>query len=183
MYSTTSAYSLTSLPAKPRCHLSNRPTRKNRQKHRSYFRCANSLLFQPALYPCRPRKQVDLSPPLCRIIRYMLDLRQLQHNIRALTNGDDACRREAIRELRKHPEEEWATVASEATQPLIDWLKDQLAGESQHGVGRQEVVTILANLGPRAEPAVPELIELLKAGTVERIRETAAIALGKIGKN
>ncbi|HEV3118721.1 MAG TPA: HEAT repeat domain-containing protein [Gemmataceae bacterium] len=113
----------------------------------------------------------------------MLDLRQLQHNIRALTNGDDASRREAIRELRKHREEEWATAPAEATQPLVDWLKDQLAGESQHGVGRQEVVTILANLGPRAEPAVPELVELLKAGTVDRIRETAAIAVGKIGKN
>jgi len=47
---------------------------------------------------------------------------------------------------------------------------------------RQEVVTILGNLGCRSESAVPQLIELLKDGIPDGIREAAATALGKIGK-
>jgi HEAT repeat protein len=48
--------------------------------------------------------------------------------------------------------------------------------------GRREMVTLLANLGPQSEAAVPELIELLTEGTPDAIRVAAALALGKIGK-
>jgi HEAT repeat protein len=44
------------------------------------------------------------------------------------------------------------------------------------------VVTILSKMGPRAEQAIPQLIELLREGVPDGIRRTAATALGKIGR-
>src|SRR5262249_11958293 len=47
---------------------------------------------------------------------------------------------------------------------------------------RQDVATVLGNIGPRSAPAVPQLAELLKKGQGEAVREAAALALGKLGK-
>jgi HEAT repeat protein len=111
----------------------------------------------------------------------MLDLGQLDHDIRALSNGDDACRRQAIHSLKDHGEQEWATAPREAIRSLVEWLQNQLASGTKRASSRQEVVTILGKMGRRAEPALPQLIDLLKEGVPDGIRETAATALGKIG--
>ena len=111
----------------------------------------------------------------------MLNLGQLDHDIRALNEGDDACRRQAIHSLRNHAEQEWATAPPKAIHLLVESLQHQLVNGTKQVPSRQEVVAILGNMGPRAQQAIPQLIELLKEGIPDGIRETAATALGKIG--
>jgi HEAT repeat protein len=112
----------------------------------------------------------------------MLDTGQLHQSIRALDQGDDTSRRQAIHSLKEYQENEWATVPIEVIQALVKALLHQLLGETQQTTARQELVTILGNMGSRAEPAIPQLIELLKEDNPDGIREAAAAALGKLGR-
>ncbi len=116
----------------------------------------------------------------------MLDLTQLQHDIQALTKGDEPSRREAIRSLKQHDEQEWAKAPLKLVQPLLEMLRNQIpkasSGEVKQPQVRQEIIVLLGNLGPRAEPAVGQLMDLLEPGVSDGVREAAATALGKIGK-
>jgi HEAT repeat protein len=112
----------------------------------------------------------------------MLDLGEIHDHARALDKGDDTCRRQAINSLRDYGEEEWATAPAEVIHSLVESLQQQLLGGMQEMFIRQKVVTILGNMGPRAGPAIPQLIELLREGNPDGIREAAAAALGKIGR-
>jgi HEAT repeat protein len=116
----------------------------------------------------------------------MLDLAQVQSHIQALVKGDEPSRREAIRALKQHEEQDWASAPPKVIHTLIESLRQQLPkgqnGEVKPPLVRQEVVVILGNLGHRSEPVIPQLMELLEPGTSDGIREAAATALGKIGK-
>jgi HEAT repeat protein len=112
----------------------------------------------------------------------MLDSGQLHQSIRALDKGDDTSRRQAIQSLTEYQENEWATAPIEVIHALVKTLLHQLLGEMKQTAARQKVVTILGNMGSRAELAIPQLIELLKEGNPDRIREAAATALGKMGR-
>jgi HEAT repeat protein len=116
----------------------------------------------------------------------MLDVAQIHSQIQALTKGDEPSRREAIRSLKQREEGEWAHAPVKVIHTLIESLRQQLPrghnGEAKPPQVRQEVVVILGNLGPRAQPVIPQLMELLDPGTPDGIREAAATALGKIGK-
>lgn len=111
----------------------------------------------------------------------MLDLGKLQRYIRALENGDDNTRRQAIQSLKVHEDEEWAAAPRKVIHPLVESLREQLASDLKQATLRQEVVTILGNIGPRSERAIPQLVELLQQGNPENVREAAATALGNIG--
>jgi HEAT repeat protein len=116
----------------------------------------------------------------------MLDVAVIQSQIQALNKGDEPSRREAIRSLKQQEERDWANAPVKVIHTLIESLRQQLPrgqnGEMKPPQVRQEVVVILGNLGPRSEPVIPQLMELLEPGTPDGIREAAATALGKIGK-
>jgi HEAT repeat protein len=119
-------------------------------------------------------------------VRNMLDHGQLHKLIQALNSGTEPARRDAIHALKLHEAEEWAAVPLEIIRPLVTALRHQLPKSQEGGAKpplfRQEVATTLGNIGPRAEPALPQLMELLADGIPDGIREASAIALGKIGK-
>jgi HEAT repeat protein len=112
----------------------------------------------------------------------MLDLSQLHRHTRTLDSGDDTSRRQAINSLRDYGEQEWATAPLEVIHSLVESLQHQLLDGTKQISVRQLVVIVLGNMGPRSEPAVPQLIELLQEGVPDGIREAAAAALGKIGR-
>src|SRR5690349_16076613 len=111
----------------------------------------------------------------------MLDVGALQRHIRILDTGDDAQRRQALHFLKDVSEQDWAAAPAQVTQSLVKALKQQLAsGTTQPAISR-EIVTVLGNIGPRSEPAIPTLIELLHEKNPDGVREVVAAALGKIG--
>jgi len=116
----------------------------------------------------------------------MLEHGQLRRQIQALNSGDEPLRREAIHALKQHEKTEWEAVPVEITRPLVESLRKQLPKSQENGAKpplfRQEVVTILGNIGRRSEPALPQLVDLLSDGVPDGIREAAATALGRIGK-
>jgi HEAT repeat protein len=116
----------------------------------------------------------------------MLDQSQLNQQIKALNSRDDTQRREAIQALKQIENSEWATIGQDVVRPLVESLRHQLPKSQEVGAKpplfRQEVATILGNIGTRSEPALPQLVELLADGVPDGIREAAAGALGKIGK-
>jgi HEAT repeat protein len=99
-----------------------------------------------------------------------------------LESGNETSRRQALQSLRTHEGKEWATAPPKAVHALVESLQHHLVGEMKQTFIRQEIVAILGNIGPGAEPAIPQLIELLQEGIPDGIREGAAIALGKIGR-
>jgi HEAT repeat protein len=117
-----------------------------------------------------------------KLVEYMLQSNGLHKHIQAVLSGDGTSRRQAILYLKEQEEQHWAGAASEVIHPLVQALQQQLLGTTKQPVFRQEVATLLGNLGPHSEPAIPELIELLQDGIPDRIRGSATIALGKIGK-
>ena len=116
----------------------------------------------------------------------MLDQGQLRHHLQALKSGDETLRREAIQALKTHERAEWDALSAEAIRPMVESLRHQLPKSQEAGskppLFRQEVVTILGNIGPRAEAALPQLVDLLADGVPDGIREATSTALGKIGK-
>jgi HEAT repeat protein len=112
----------------------------------------------------------------------MLELSGLHKHIQAVLSGDGTSRRQAILYLKQQEERRWADASTEVVHPLVEALQQQLVGTTKQPVFRQEVATLLGNLGLHSEPAIPQLIELLQDGIPDRIRGSATIALGKIGK-
>jgi HEAT repeat protein len=118
----------------------------------------------------------------------MLDLSQLRRHTEALTGGDKSTRQEAVRSLKTQEEQDWVSAPADILGPLVEALRGQLVerggGPSPFGFPphfRQDVATVLGNIGPRSAPAVPQLAELLKKGQGEAVREATAVALGKVG--
>jgi len=113
----------------------------------------------------------------------MLDLGQLQDHIQTLEKGEATARQQAIHALKQVEEQAWSAVPVKVMNSLLKALQSQLLSGAKPPSNRQEIATVLGNLGPRAEPAVPQLVELLQEGIPDGIREAAAAALGKIGKD
>jgi HEAT repeat protein len=116
----------------------------------------------------------------------MLEQGQLHHHIKALNSRDEPLRREAIQALKQCESSEWSAVPQDVVRPLVELLRHQLPKSQEAGAKpplfRQEVATILGNIGQRSEPALPQIVDLLADGVPDGIREAAAGALGKIGK-
>jgi HEAT repeat protein len=112
----------------------------------------------------------------------MLTIRQLRSHIHALDKGDEAACQEALHALVQHGAKDWATAPLPVVDSLVGSLQDQLRNGLKRPSRRQEVATILGNIGLRSEPAVPLLIELLQTRIPDSTCEAAATALGKIGK-
>jgi HEAT repeat protein len=113
----------------------------------------------------------------------MLDVSQLQQQILALTDGDDTARRQALQSLRVHDVNEWAATPPAVTHSLLEALKGQLSKGMKQPFPQKDVITILGNMGPLSKLVIPQLVELLATGVSDPIREAAAAALGKIGKD
>ena len=113
----------------------------------------------------------------------MLETGQLNKHIKALDTGDEAARRDVIQALKLPKEEEWAAAPVDAVNAVVRALQKQLLTETKKPFIRREVVSILGNMGARAEPAIPQLTELLADGVPDGIREATATALGKMGKD
>jgi len=111
----------------------------------------------------------------------MLDLQQMHQHILAWGSGNDASRRRTLQSLKNLEEKDWAGVPVKEVHALVESLRQHLQRDIRQAFMRQEVVTILGNIGPRSEATVPILIELLDEGNPDGIREAAATALGKIG--
>jgi HEAT repeat protein len=111
-------------------------------------------------------------------MEYMLDMQQMHQHIQAWDSGNDASRRRILQSLKNLEEKDWAGVPVKGVHALVESFRQHLQSQA---FMRQEVVTILGNIGPRSEPTVPILIELLDEGNPDAIREAAATALGKIG--
>ncbi len=116
----------------------------------------------------------------------MLDQGYLRQRLQAIKSGNETSRRDAIQALKTHERPEWDALANEAVRSVVELLRHQIPRSQENGTKpplfRQEVVTILGNIGPRADAALPQLIELLSDGVPDGIREATATALGKIGK-
>ena len=116
----------------------------------------------------------------------MLDQGQLQRQLKAVNSSDERVRREALLALKAHEAADWASVPSALQRSTVDLLRQQLPKSHENGAKpplyRQEIATILGNIGQRSVPALPQLIDLLADGVPDGIREAAAGALGKIGK-
>src|ERR1700728_1198966 len=107
----------------------------------------------------------------------MLDSGQLSPLIRALNEGDDGSRRQAIQSLKQYEQPDGATAPAGGIRSLLDALQQQLQSGTKQSMLRQSILKILGNLGPLAEPAVPLLIELLQEGVSDVIREEAVAVL------
>src|SRR5476651_114454 len=116
----------------------------------------------------------------------MLELGQLKSQIQGLNSRTENTRREAVQALKAHEAADWVGVSNEIVRPLVETLRHQLPKSHEAGskppLFRQEIATILGNIGQRSEPAIPQLMELLEEGVPNGVREAAAAALGKIGK-
>ena len=88
----------------------------------------------------------------------MLDLDRLHDHIQTLDKGDDASRQQAIHSLKLQEEQDWATAPPKVINSLVKALQRQVRGEMEKPSIRQEIAIILGNLGPRAAPAIPQLI-------------------------
>jgi HEAT repeat protein len=116
----------------------------------------------------------------------MVDQGQLRKQLQALQSGNETTRRDAILALKQTERADWDKLPATVVKPLVDSLRKQLPRSQENGAKpplfRQEVSTILGNIGPRSEAALPQLVDLLADGVPDGIREAAATALGKIGK-
>jgi HEAT repeat protein len=116
----------------------------------------------------------------------MLELGQLKSQIQGLNSRTENTRREAVQAMKAHEAADWVGVGNDIVRPLVETLRHQLPKSHETGVKpplfRQEIATILGNIGHRSEPAIPQLMELLEDGVPDGVREAAAAALGKIGK-
>src|ERR1700730_2011171 len=110
----------------------------------------------------------------------MLDLREIQQHIVAWDSGNDANRRRVLQSLKNVGAQDWAESPGKGVHALVDSFRQHLERDMKQAFMRQEVVTILGNIGAPSEPAVPMLIELLDESNPDGVREAAAIALGKI---
>jgi HEAT repeat protein len=111
----------------------------------------------------------------------MLDLQQMHQHILAWDSGNDANRRRTIQSLKHLGPQDWAGVPVKGVHALVQSLRQHLESDMKQAFMRQEVVTILGNIGPPSEPTVPILIALLDEGNPDGVREAAATAIGKIG--
>src|SRR6516165_2571878 len=111
----------------------------------------------------------------------MLDLQQMHQHILAWDGGNDASRRRTLHSLKNLEEKDWAGVPAKGVHALVESFRQHLQSDMKQSFMRQEVVTILGNIGPRSEPTIPILIELLDEGNSDGIRQAAVVALGKIG--
>jgi HEAT repeat protein len=112
----------------------------------------------------------------------MIDKQQLHSHILALEGGDNALKRQTFQSLRGQDEQEWADAPSEAILPLVNALKGQLLYDPKQTFNQKEAATILGNMGLHSKSAVPQLVELLREGVPDPVREASATALGRIGK-
>jgi HEAT repeat protein len=112
----------------------------------------------------------------------MLDVGQLQDHIQTLDKGDATARQQAIHALKQVEEQEWTAAPIKVMNALVKALQNQLLSGTKPPSNRQEIATVLGNMGSRAETAIPQLVELLQEGIPDGIREAAAAALGKMGK-
>ena len=87
-----------------------------------------------------------------------------------LKSPDVAVRRKAIEGL----------IHSDLSDHLFPEMSAALADSDGHV--RSTTATAVGNLGAKAEPAIPALVKQLQKDDVKEARETAARALGRIGK-
>jgi HEAT repeat protein len=116
----------------------------------------------------------------------MVEPGRLKSQIQALKSGNENSRRDTLQTLKQHERADWDGLGQEPIRNLVEALRHQLPKSQENGAKpplfRQEIVTILGNIGPRSQAALPQLVELLADGTPDGIREATATALGKIGK-
>jgi HEAT repeat protein len=99
----------------------------------------------------------------------------------ALAKGDDAAQRQAIHFLRHVEPQEWAAAPVAVCRSVVASLQQQVLHGMKPPSVHREIATILGNMGPRSEAAVPQLIQLLQDGVPDSVRNAAAIALGNVG--
>jgi HEAT repeat protein len=107
---------------------------------------------------------------------------KLQVHIDALQRGDPVSRRAAIASLRTYEEHAWEEAPPRIIDAVVGSLKEQLGSEATQPFVRREIVLLLANIGARADAAIPQLKDLLADSVPHAIREAAANALGAFGK-
>jgi HEAT repeat protein len=113
----------------------------------------------------------------------MPELAKIQRTIQALAKSDDALRREAIQFLKELDEHEWSAVPRKVVPTLVESLQQLLVTEKKLPPLRHDILAVLGKIGPLAAPAIPQLIELLADGNADGIREAAAAALGRMGRD
>lgn len=105
---------------------------------------------------------------------------QLRQHLQALNSSDLNTRRDAIHALKE--QQDWSEVPADLVKHFVESLRHQLTNGIKQTSLRQDLLIILGRFGAKADAAVPELIDLLKDGVPDGVREEAASALGKIGK-
>jgi HEAT repeat protein len=118
----------------------------------------------------------------------MLNVRQVQRQIRSLHAHDERTLQEALASLKQIEAKLWEEAPAEVLRPFVEALRSLLE-EGTSGARtkslprfRQDVAILLGRLGSTAAPALPELTPLLARGVPDPVREAAATALGNIGR-
>jgi HEAT repeat protein len=111
----------------------------------------------------------------------MLDTHQLQSDLLALGGVGEALRQQAFQSLRQHDEEEWAIAPIEVCDSVVKSLQSQLLDGKGRPLVQKEIAIILGNMGCRSKPALLQLVDLLREGVPDYVREAAVAAIGKIG--
>src|SRR5439155_12608197 len=112
----------------------------------------------------------------------MLHVDQVHKHILTLDKGDDASQRQAIPSLRGIEQQDWGTAPHALMSSLVVSLQQLLRSGTKPPLVHKEIAIILGNMGTRSKFAVPQLIELLQEGIPDTVREAAALALGRLGK-
>lgn len=128
-------------------------------RHAGLLVALTSVVLANRVAPAEDKSQRK-APPDEQVARLRSELR----------SDDPAVRRSAVRSLPHSP------AATALTPELIAALKDT------DGEVREWAATVLGPQGAAAVAAVPQLIVQLQTDPVNKARETAARALGRIGK-
>lgn len=112
----------------------------------------------------------------------MLTIHQLQKQILALQDVDDASRRQALQYIREYDEQEWATVPDPVIYDLVKALQGHILSVTKQSWAQKDIALILTNMGPRSKSALPQFIDLLQDGVPDHVREAAVNAIGRMGE-
>jgi HEAT repeat protein len=118
----------------------------------------------------------------------MFESSRARDYVKAISNGKEEARAEAVRSLKALSTKEWLSAPADVVKPLVEALRHQLSGKDGPNGNklpthvRRDAAYVLGKMGTRATSSVPQLIELLKESEPLALRESAVTALGDIGE-
>ncbi|MBX9680421.1 MAG: hypothetical protein K2X38_16810 [Gemmataceae bacterium] len=112
----------------------------------------------------------------------MLELRQFPAQLKSLASETESDRNEALRFFKDVEMGEWVSAPADQVERVVKAVQHQLSLKPKRPAVRQGLLAILANIGPKAEGALPEMLEMLRDRSSDGTREAAAVAISRLGE-